>query len=313
MSHKKSQELYDFIWLLEKFRNGATYRFEELKKKYDYDQRIYGWELTQSTLKRRLDDLLSYVGAYIHYVRRLHLYVFENREEFFANQTKTTMVSAFAARITIADESAVLQHQIQMPEMKNGELLIPLLEAIRKKLVVKIIHKGHNKTEASERIVYPLGLRLFDGRWYVTVCELLPDGTFQFRTFGLDRILTIELTNERYTFKGEFDIQQYFANYYGVLTKPSEGFDDEPQEVVIRTFGVLPKYLRDKPLHHSQKELTTEGKGQGADYVDFSLYLVISKDFISELYSRMENLEVIKPESLKQSLRNLHAAIEKHL
>ena len=68
--------------------------------------------------------------------------------------------------------------------------------------------------------------------------------------------------------------------------------------------GEIPKdppfthYLRTLPLHHSQKELAIT-----PEYADFELFLHPTFDFLQELFSQMNEVEVLEPESLRTEVK----------
>ena len=95
----------------------------------------------------------------------------------------------------------------------------------------------------------------------------------------------------------------YFAEYYGITT------DDTPMaHVVIRAYGHVPNYLRTLPLHASQKEIEHTD-----EYSDFSYDIRPSVDFVLELMSYTDGLEILEPMELRQEIcNNLQASLERY-
>ena len=78
------------------------------------------------------------------------------------------------------------------------------------------------------------------------------------------------------------------------------------EKVVIRAYGREVHYLRDLPLHHSQKEVATT-----EEYSDFEMVLRPTADFFSPLLSRGAAIKILEPESLANDIKALHqAAVE---
>ena len=77
--------------------------------------------------------------------------------------------------------------------------------------------------------------------------------------------------------------------------------DGTPMEhVVVRAYGKMANLLRTLPLHHSQREL------KSADgHTDFAIDIRPSIDFISELLSKTDGLDVLEPASLKAKIRSI--------
>ena len=89
--------------------------------------------------------------------------------------------------------------------------------------------------------------------------------------------------------------QAYFSEYFGVMV------DGTPMEhVVVRAYGKMANLLRTLPLHTSQCELEScDG------YTDFAMDIRPSIDFISELLSKTDGLDVLEPASLKERMRGI--------
>jgi predicted DNA-binding transcriptional regulator YafY len=95
----------------------------------------------------------------------------------------------------------------------------------------------------------------------------------------------------------DFKPQEYFSEYFGVLT------DKTPMaHVVVRTYGNTSNYLRTLPLHHSQCEINTTEQ-----YADFAFDIRPTADFLAELLSHGDGIEVLKPVELRQEMRSLIA------
>ena len=73
------------------------------------------------------------------------------------------------------------------------------------------------------------------------------------------------------------------------------------EKVVIRAFGKEASYMRDLPLHHSQK-VVSEGEG----FTDFELTLRPTEDFFTPLLAKGAALKVLSPQWLADAICRLH-------
>ena len=81
-----------------------------------------------------------------------------------------------------------------------------------------------------------------------------------------------------------------------------------PEIIAAKAFGMEQHYMRDLPIHHSQKLLRTT-----KDYTDFELYLRPTTDFMAHLLSRGGWLQVISPRSLANEVQKKHReALERY-
>ena len=78
--------------------------------------------------------------------------------------------------------------------------------------------------EAYEKTVEPYTLKLFRQRWYILVFT-----GHHIATYALDRMLSLEMTEETFEMPADFSPQGYFAEYFGVLT------DETPMEAYRST------------------------------------------------------------------------------
>ena len=94
----------------------------------------------------------------------------------------------------------------------------------------------------------------------------------------------------------DFDPAAWFRDSDGIVRDPQVPVE----RVVIRAFGKEVFYLRDLPLHHSQKEITTT-----EEYSDFELTLRPTADFLSPLLSRGSAIMIIEPQRLADDIKRV--------
>ena len=174
-----------------------------------------------------------------------------------------------------------------------GSLFLPdLHEAIERRRVVKMEY--HPPTKAAyECMLSPYCLRFTHGNAYVVGFS---SHHSQVRTFALDRIRYVQQLPQRFTRPADFNAAIYFQHSYGAYG----GNDVAPEAVELRCDEWLTSYLRQRPLHPSQRE-TAPGC--------FTLSVALTKDFVSALLSFGPTLEVVAPTALRERLRELAAGV----
>jgi predicted DNA-binding transcriptional regulator YafY len=115
-------------------------------------------------------------------------------------------------------------------------------------------------------------------------------------TFSLDRMESVELQKQKFKMDKDFDSADYFSESYGIVVG-----DIESERIVLRAYGAEPYYLRDLPLHRSQREINTT-----EEYADFELMLKSTADFKAALMARGEWIEVLEPQSLAEEISEWH-------
>ena len=107
----------------------------------------------------------------------------------------------------------------------------------------------------------------------------------------------MSLTGTKFKIDPQFDAQEYFDECYGVLV----GDGTPAERIVIRAYGQERYYIRDLPIHHSQKEI-----GQGEDFADFELFMRPTIDLSAHILSRSSQVKVLSPQWLAEEIRDMH-------
>jgi hypothetical protein len=116
--------------------------------------------------------------------------------------------------------------------------------------------------------------------------------------------INVELQKETFKIDPDFDAQEYFGECFGIVV----GDGTMPERIVLRAYGLEPYYLRDLPIHHTQREVNVT-----EEYTDFEVYMRPTSDFKGYLMSRGEWLQVIEPKCLAIEIQNwLQAAMNRY-
>jgi predicted DNA-binding transcriptional regulator YafY len=113
-------------------------------------------------------------------------------------------------------------------------------------------------------------------------------------TFGLDRMDQLVITEDYFLEEIDFNPDHFFKNSIGITAN-----ETEPVKVVFKIDKVGSKYLESQPLHHTQKQIK-EGKKRNT----FALKVIVSEELKRTILSYGAQIEVLKPKSLRDELRN---------
>jgi predicted DNA-binding transcriptional regulator YafY len=172
---------------------------------------------------------------------------------------------------------------------KGIENLSPLIYAIRNKFETVFSYKKFYEIEPQIRTVYPLGLKESANFWYlIAFCTLRKD----IRTFALDRISEIDVTNERFNYESPNLMQDMFHDCFGVVRRENGSI---AEEIILSFSPFRGNYIKNFPLHASQIILIDNEKE-----LRIRLHLHITRDFVSELLKYVGELRIVSPESLIQ-------------
>ena len=190
----------------------------------------------------------------------------------------------------VVSESKSLYNRILLEKIPSGdEALQLIIKAMQEGRKLCITYRRYSAPESKDFTVEPYCVKLFRQRWYVL--GRLLNGFLS--TFSLDRMEGVRLLDEKFRMPDDFDAESYFKDSYGIVTADNLA----AERIVLRAYGKERFYLRDLPLHASQRELAT-----AEEHTDYELHLKPTDDFKAKLMSRGQWLEVLEPQSLVEEM-----------
>jgi hypothetical protein len=285
---KTGLQFKHYVWLVNILRKGRRMTLKELQEQWVSDEVAEGNPLPPSSFHKYRDAVRDMFGLDIE-CDASYRYFISNPDEVDNDLTKQWMLSTLTTGLTLTNTSAIKDDIILENVPAGYEFLPVIMQAIHQRRTITI---GYQKFgfEAYTKPVDPYAVRLFRQRWY-----LLADNRERMAIYSLDRMLSAALTDQRFRRPADFSSEQYFAEYFGVMV------DGTPMEhVVVRAYGKMASLLRTLPLHHSQREL-----GSADGHTDFAMDIRPSIDFVSELMSKVDGLDVLEPASLKAKIRHI--------
>ena len=155
-----------------------------------------------------------------------------------------------------------------------------------------------------ERKVHPYQLRQFNNRWYLIGYEERQHERLPFVVLPIDRILDVKEA-EGVEFKEKpkgLDFDDYFKNIVGVSLNP----ESEPEKVMLKATYPAVWYMETKPIHQSQRVLV-----EAENYKVFEMELIPNEEFLQALLVYADQVEVLKPESLREKILERAEGIKK--
>ena len=285
-----------YLWIVNTLLPNNRKTLRELNDLWVKDEVADGNPLPRSSFNKYRDAILDMFGLVIE-CDSTHRYYISNPGEYDRNPTKKWMLSMLTAGLTLSESSAIKDSIILENVPAGYEFLPVILQAIRQK---RTIMMGYQKFGFPPYTipVDPYVVRLFRQRWY-----LLADNYERKSIYSLDRMFLTTLTEKHFTRPADFSPEEHFAEYFGVMV------DDTPLEhVVVRAYGKMANLVRTLPLHTTQRELES-----GDGYTDYALDIRPSIDFVSELMSKIDCLEILEPQSLREQIQIiLKNALKRH-
>ena len=295
----------EYIWLVNTIRkagdDGIT--FAEINEKWLETELSEGVELARSTFNRHKDAIEDIFGLIID-CNRLngYRYFISNEEVLSEDSIQNWMLNTLTVN-NIIGEALTLQDRILLqPAPVEGDYLKMVIEAMKKSVKLAVDYRKYGDDEPRHLTFEPYCIKLFKQRWYIlghfhrNAIADRPEVDY-FGVFSFDRILNMSLTDDKFQMDPSFNAQAYFEECFGVLVND----DTVAQRIVIRVFGDERFYVRDLPIHKSQREI-----GQGEDYTDFELFMRPTIDLSTHFVSRSFLIKVLEPQWLADEIHHMH-------
>ena len=295
----------EYIWLVNTIRkagdDGIT--FAEINEKWLETELSEGVELARSTFNRHKDAIEDIFGLIID-CNRLngYRYFISNEEVLGEDSIQNWMLNTLTVN-NIIGEALTLQDRILLqPAPVEGDYLKMVIEAMKKNVKLAVDYRKYGDDEPRHLTFEPYCIKLFKQRWYIlghfhrnAIADRPEVGYFG--VFSFDRILNMSLTDDKFQMDPSFNAQAYFEECFGVLVND----DTVAQRIVIRVFGDERFYVRDLPIHKSQREI-----GQGEGYTDFELFMRPTVDLSTHFISRSFLIKVLEPQWLADEIHHMH-------
>lgn len=291
----------EYIWLIETIYQAGKITFAEINEKWCRTEESGGVEFARTTFNRHRDAIFDMFGVIIECDRKDgYRYYIYNREVLNDDSVANWLFSTLSVG-NMLYENVGLQNRILLEQIPSGDChLKMIIKAMRESHRLKMTYRRYGAASANSFAINPYCVKLFKRRWYVLA--KMSHGAMA--VFSLDRIEEVDIMKEKFSIDPNFDAESYFGECFGIVV----GDGTKLERIVLRAYGQEPYYLRDLPLHHSQRELqSTE------DYTDFELTIRPTSDFKAHLLARGEWLQVISPKWLVEDMQEwLQAAIYRY-
>lgn len=225
--------------------------------------------------------------------RGLNRYYIANPETIDDNTLNKWALDSFALSSLLL-ENADISDKILIEDIPSSKsYLQTVLKSLKDNVCLIVSYCNFVGKHFDNIIVEPLCVKLFKRRWYL-LGQIPSIG--QKKIFCLDRITNLELTNKSFCYPKDFSASDFFESYFGIIAIT----DGKRERIKLRAYDELPGYLRSLPIHHSQREVNREGR-----FSDFEVELIPTFDFIQEILSHRDQLEIVAPTWLRREISDL--------
>lgn len=287
-----------YVWLIDTIYRAKKISFKEINERWRRDVDMSrGEDMSVRTFKRWLNNIGDIFGLYVENERcGNYRYSIENIEDITEGGLQSWLFNTFAVSNALTGCMGI-KDRIQLEYVPSGELYLqPIIDAMKENRVINITYKSYWEDSQKNYDVQPLCLKLFRQRWYVIVRKNVARKDAKIWICGLDRILSLQKTEETFTMPKDWDVQAYFDGFIGVIR--DEDYDKEI--VKIKMNAKQANYLRDLKIHRSQQEAE-----RNDEYSIFTYCLRPTFDFQQELLWNADKVEVLEPQWLRDEMADI--------
>ena len=282
-----------YIWLLETLQSRGPLTLAQIRQLWRRSSvNDEGKDLPARTFSNHVGAIADIFGIDIVCDRRDNTYYIENDGDMDGRGIRSWMLDALSLN-SLLNESAGMKDRVFFEDVPSShQFLTTVIQAIRDDRKLRVRYQGYRMEKDMTYELEPYFIREYKRRWYLYAHKDY-DRDFKPHMYALDRMLEVEILPDTFRMPEDLDARAWFKSVYGVRK-----YDDmKPQKVLLKVYGKQTVYFRSLPLHSSQEEIETH-KG----YSVFAYYLAPDYDFKQDVLSFGEEVEVMGPASLRNSI-----------
>jgi len=248
-----------YIWLVDLINRRGPISFRDISDAWRRSPlNETGDPLSERTFFNHKDAIAGMFGIEILNDRSLGFYI--GHSDVGNNDTGDWMLHALCMN-NVLQENSDMKDRILVEKIPSSEkFLTEVISAMRDSKVISLCYQSFRHPEPHCFNVSPYCVKYFKQRWY-----LLGDSDLGLRIYSLDRFVDMEELEERFELPKDFDAEEYFRNYFGVI------IGEAPVDVRIRSSV-------------------------------FSYHIAPTFDFVQEILSHGADVEVLEPAELRERI-----------
>ena len=290
-----------YILIIEQLNKNNYSTLDELKDLLHQE----GFEISERTLQRDIEAIKNEFDIGIQYNKTRKGYHIEKFDtihfESFLRFLEIANTAQFLIETMKEGKQAMEHISFDGDGMLTGsEHLKTLLEAIKEQKQIQFEHINFERNDKPKSYkIEPYLLKQYQNRWYVfgKVASIK-----EFRTFGLDRIQSLDISATKFKRDKNYFPTQTFDDIVGL--NYSEG---KMQTVRLSVAYPQAKYIKSLPLHHSQQIIKDDNKE-----LVIELFLIPNFELLQKILMQGDFIKVVSPKLLADKMRSILKATLKN-
>ena len=282
-----------YTLIIEKIRSNQYPTFKIIKE-FLFTQ---GFEISTRTIQRDIEQIRFEFGIEIKYDRL--------NNGYFIDEEQSINIESFLRFLEIVGTADLLSESLKDSKdslnyitfeskgnLKGIKNLKLLLFAIKNHRKISFLHEKFETGKTRKYSLKPYLLKEYQNRWYVIG---IVGNLNEFRTFGIDRIENLEITDEIFTPDKKKDPLKMFENIVGLIYSINK-----LEEVILSFTPLQGKYIKALPLHKSQEIIVDNEKE-----LVIKLQIIPNFEFEQKILMLGDRVKVIEPEWLAGEIKEI--------
>lgn len=206
------------------------------------------------------------------------------------------LLSEFEILSTVGSDSGTRDYII--PEQRKMTFSVDIqkvLRSIKQRRKVRFSYSlPRLGGKEAEYLAEPYFLKQSQNRWYLVA---MVEGIL--KCFELGRFVSFKVLDEEFSRDESVQAENLFRDCFGIWDDPKMSVED----IRLRFSPLDGRFIKTLPIHSSQKIVAETN-----EYVEVTLRLKITNDFVMALLSRSSSIEILAPQSLKDRMNAIWAA-----
>jgi hypothetical protein len=282
--------LQKYIWLVQTFIKAGQYGLS-LNEIEDRWEERFDTPYSRRTFNNHREAVEEVFGIRIECNRSSNRYFVDYSEDVAdENAEKAWLINTFTVNNILSLGKERLSGRVSVEDIPSGHThLTSIMEAMTEGYEILMEYQKYNSSKAETLTLRPYAVKEYAKRWYLIAYCIERQGL---RVYGLDRIIKLESTENRFKMPKNFDVDELFSTSFGIYLP-----EGKARTITFRTSESEAHFLRDLPLHRSQEEVKKEGGS-----VTFSIFVCPDRNLIMEFCKYGSRLEVLSPAEVREAV-----------
>lgn len=284
-----SELLDKYLWLVRKFVTAGE-RGMDLEEISDAWYNKFGTDYARRTFNNHREAVKEIFGITIACNRSTNRYYIPHSEDVADADAGTAwLIDTFTVNNLLTLGKERLSGRVSVEDIPSGrQHLTVLMNAMQENNIIEITYRKYEE-KATKRRIRPYAVKESALRWYLIGYSEESD---RLKVYSLDRILKISVLPDTFRMPENFDVDELFATSFRTYLSEDKGIT-----ITFRAFGKEVSFIRDLPIHNSQKELSFDGNS-----ALFSIFVTPNNALYLEFLSHGPKIEVMSPPEIRRKI-----------